>query len=49
MTELIERSISREVVGVRILRREDAREERILLSIPKQHLAANVRKWRHCT
>lgn len=46
MTELIERSMSREVVGVRILRSEDAREERILLSIPEQHLASNMRKRR---
>ena len=42
MTELIERSISRDVVGVRILRSEEAREPRILLSIPGRHLVLNL-------
>ena len=38
VTAVIERRMSREVVGVRILRREEAREARIRLSMPKHLL-----------
>lgn len=43
---LMERRISREVVGVSILRREEAKAERILLSIPTIIRLRVQTKWR---